>query len=133
MLDIIALFDEKNIKKTKQRITIINELMTANLPVTAEYLHSRVNDMSLSTIYRALELFCEKGIVQKSVINDSDFYYYELLNNNHRHYAVCIGCSSIMYIDRCPLHDTHMDIGGFTITSHKLELYGYCDKCREKI
>lgn len=132
MSDVSDLFEQAKIKKTKQRIILIHELEKEEIPITAEALHFRLKDMSLSTIYRALELFCEKGIVQKSVINDSDCYYYELTGNQHRHYAVCLGCNEIMHIDMCPLHDVKMDTSQFTVTSHKLELYGYCEKCRNK-
>lgn len=129
--DIMTLFDEKKIKKTRQRIALANELVKSHIPVTAEQLYEKHKDMSLSTIYRALELFCEKGIVQKSIINESDSHYYEIINNDHRHYAVCLGCSKITYVDLCPLHDVKIDTGEFSVTSHKLELYGYCENCRE--
>ena len=133
MSDVSDLLEQAKIKKTKQRITLIHELEKEAIPITAENLHVRLTDMSLSTIYRALELFCEKGIVQKSVINDSDCYYYELVSNEHRHYAVCLGCNEITHIDMCPLHNVKMDTNQFMVTSHKLELYGYCSKCRNKL
>lgn len=132
MQDIVDLFDRNGIKKTHQRLIIIQELQRSKVPVTAEYLHMKHTDMSLSTIYRTLELFCEKGITQKSIINESDRYYYEMMSNNHRHYVVCLGCSDIAYVDICPLHDSKMEFGGFEVTSHKLELYGYCKKCQIK-
>lgn len=129
--DIMALFNEKGIKKTRQRIALAVELGKSQIPVTAEQLYDKHKDMSLSTIYRALELFCEKGIVQKSIIDESGSHYYEMMNNNHRHYAVCLECRKITYVDICPLHDVKFDTGDFAVTSHKLELYGYCEECRE--
>ena len=56
--------------------------------------------------------------------------YYELTVDRHRHYAICLGCHEMHSIDLCPLSDTH--ISNFTITGHRLELYGYCDKCKNK-
>lgn len=126
------LFYKYGIKKTRQRVLIISELINSPLPLTAVDLHSKLNDLSLSTIYRALELFCEKGIVQKSLIHDSDSYYYEFVNPVHKHHAVCLGCNKITYVDICPLHDINVDMNSFTVTSHKLELYGYCESCRKK-
>lgn len=129
MSDILTLLEENGIKKTKQRITLIHELGVATLPVTAEQLYVKHSDMSLSTIYRTLELFCEKGIAKKSNINESDCYYYELTRSKHKHYAVCLGCQNIFYLESCPLYNIDIDMGEFEVTSHKLELYGYCKDC----
>ena len=49
------------LKCTSQRINIINILKENGLPMTAEEIFKKTNRISLSTVYRALDLFSEKG------------------------------------------------------------------------
>lgn len=129
-MEISELLGNIGLKCTRQRRDILNILSKAKLPMSAEEIYRETENMSLSTVYRAMELFCEKGIVQSETIRNSGELYYRLNNQNHCHYAICIGCNEIRYVDVCPVHEHGLDINGFQITGHKLELYGYCDKCR---
>ena len=118
------------LKRTRQREAVIAALSGADKPLTAEEIYDRSGDMALSTIYRTIERLREKGIITSTTIPGSDGVFYELTENGHKHYAICLSCRRMKYIDVCPLHETRLD--DFTVTSHKLELYGYCGDCREK-
>ena len=58
---------------------------------------------------------------------------YELNRGEHTHYAVCLECHKRIPLPSCPFAHVHLeqDTGDFTVTGHKLELYGYCKKCQE--
>ena len=118
------------LKHTKQRKALLELLKNADKPMTAEMIYENTKNMSRSTVYRTLEKFLEKGIVTRGVVQDGDKLYYELACMGHRHYAICLGCHEMRYIDVCPMHDAK--VSNFTVTGHKLELYGYCDKCAAK-
>ncbi|MCI5605496.1 MAG: transcriptional repressor [Clostridia bacterium] len=130
-MEINKILSDAGLKCTKQRISVMGVLSNAVSPLTAEDIFDNVDDMSLSTVYRIVERLYEKGIVNKNTIQDSDKFYYELSVNGHRHYAICLECKSMKYIDICPVHTANID--NFTVTGHKLEIYGYCDKCRAKL
>ena len=57
----------------------------------------------------------------------------ELNRGEHPHYAVCLECHKRIPLPSCPFAHVHLeqDTGDFTVTGHKLELYGYCKKCQE--
>ena len=116
------------LKRTRQREAVLAALSDADKPLTAEEIYEQSGNMALSTIYRTIERLREKGIITSTTIPSSDGVFYELTGNEHRHYAICLSCRRMKYIDICPLHETQLD--DFTVTSHKLELYGYCGKCR---
>lgn len=118
------------LKRTKQRVMVMEAITEAKVPLTAEGIYEKTDGMSLSTVYRTVETLYEKGIVSKNTIQDSDKFYYGLVDDKHRHYAICLGCKSMKYVDICPVHSPEID--NFTVTGHKLELYGYCDKCKKK-
>ncbi|MCC8160011.1 MAG: transcriptional repressor [Oscillospiraceae bacterium] len=129
-MEINKILYDAGLKCTKQRISVMESLLCAKAPMTAENIYESVDGMSLSTVYRIVERLCEKGIVRKNTIQDSDKFYYELTSGGHRHYAICLGCKSMKYVDICPVNAPHID--NFTVTGHKLEIYGYCDECKNK-
>lgn len=126
-MNINEILSRSGLKCTKQRIEVMDILNRANAPLTAENIYERSENISISTIYRIAEKFVEKGIATKNTIRDSDRFYYELADNKHRHYAICLGCGIMKYVDICPVHDLAID--RFKVTGHKLEIYGYCDEC----
>ena len=126
-MDINKILTESGLKCTAQRRQVIDILNKADAPLTAENIYEKSTNISLSTVYRITEKLAEKGIVTKNTIRDSDKYYYAMADNKHRHYAICLGCGGMKYVDICPVHDLKID--DFTVTGHKLEIYGYCDKC----
>lgn len=128
-MEINKILTDAGLKCTTQRIKVMEILNAATAPMTAESIFEKANDISLSTVYRIVEKLVETGIATKNTIRDSDKFYYELADNKHRHYAICLGCGGMKYVDICPVHDLKID--DFTVTGHKLEIYGYCDKCKE--
>ena len=129
-MEINKILSGAGLKCTRQRIRVMEILLENAEPMTAENIHDLAGDMSLSTVYRIAEKLYEKGIVSKHTIQDSDKFYYEILLGKHRHYAICLDCGRMRHVSVCPVTSTAID--GFTVTGHKLEIYGYCDKCKSK-
>lgn len=127
-MEINKILTDAGLKCTTQRIRVMEILSTANAPMTVENIFEKSDRISLSTVYRIAERLVEKGIATKNTIRDSDRFYYEISDNKHRHYAICLGCGGMKYVDICPVHDLRID--DFTVTGHKLEIYGYCGSCK---
>lgn len=91
--------------------------------------------ISLSTVYRALEIFSEKGIVNKQEFSLSDKKMYEINTKVHKHYLTCNICKKILTVKGCPLEGYEKKLSeqtGFDITEHHLKLSGYCPECKIK-
>lgn len=129
-VNINEILSKSGLKCTKQRISVMKTLSETSAPLTAEDIFEKSEDISISTVYRIVEKLCEKGIVSKKTIQDSDRFYYELVGARHRHYAICLGCGEMKSVSICPMRAP--DVNGFTVTGHKLEIYGYCAKCSAK-
>lgn len=88
---------------------------------------------AVSTIYRILAAFEEKGLVTRTTWMGDGTVVYELNRGGHTHYAVCLECHKRVALPGCPFAHVHLEEepGDFTVTGHKLELYGYCKECRE--
>lgn len=127
----------QGLKWTRQRKSAYAALWEAERPLTVAEIYRRVTEggdsegYALSTVYRILAAFEEKGLVEKTTWTDDSSVAYSLNRGGHTHYAVCLKCRSRIPLPGCPF--AHVRSGqsfeGFTVTGHKLELYGYCRDC----
>lgn len=130
----------EGIKKTKQREDVFRVLVEAKEPLSAIEIYNRIQQQNgqinyaISTIYRSLTVFEEKGLVEKSTLMGEDTAVYEWQHGKHKHYAICLKCHKLVPLAKCPFEHVKLDTSDedFTVTSHKLEIYGYCNKCKEE-
>ncbi|MDE6926957.1 MAG: transcriptional repressor, partial [Acetatifactor sp.] len=105
----------QGIKWTKQRKNVYTVLQKAAEPLTAVqiyHLSEKLADgeeYALSTIYRILTAFEEKGIVSKSAWMGDGTMVYELNRGEHTHYAVCLECHKRIALQSCPFAHIHME------------------------
>lgn len=135
----------EGIKWTKQRKAVYRALWEADSPLSAQQIYRRAGGMgedgeayAFSTIYRILGAFEEKGLLEKTAwMGESEDGHttmlYELKKGGHTHYAVCLECRRRIPLKNCPFAGLHLEkeTEEFTVTDHKLELYGYCRDCRK--
>lgn len=119
----INLLKKKNIKITKPRIKILNQL---NKPTTIKELYVMNSDIDKSTIYRILDLFLKNNIIKIIIINNEKNYI--INNNEHIHFINCVRCHKKEIINVCPLKE----IKGYEIVSHDITIDGICKNCQEK-
>jgi len=138
--EVITLSDEKNIwpagiKRTRQRESILSVLRNSDNPLCAADICSKMdignNGAWLSTVYRTLELFVQKGVVLKTNMINSEMAVYEINRFEHKHYAVCMNCHKVITMDNCPMENflPELEDGDFQIMGHNLEVFGYCKNC----
>jgi Fur family ferric uptake transcriptional regulator len=131
---------QEGLKYTKQRASILKVLTESEQPVSAEEVFLALQRLSvnanLSTVYRILESLASKGIVLKTSIGSDTKALFEMNSSVHKHRMICINCRKMTSVEDCPLDEYEkmlMDRTGFDVTGHKLEIYGYCEKCRKQI
>lgn len=125
----------KNIKITKGRVEILEILKGAEGSLSAEniYAISREENVNinLSTVYRTLELFEEKQIIEKIALTDGVFAY-KLRKKTHKHLLRCDVCNKEIDIP-CPMSQIEEIVRnetGFTLTEHDLVMKGVCRECK---
>lgn len=133
-------FCSKKIKYTKQREQAFKFLSDLKEPVSAERLYIEMKNsnvsLSLSTVYRILDVFVEKGIVTKETgITDEQRALYSIFDDAHKHRIVCEKCRKMIEFDECPFKSIEKALEtktNFTIKSHRLEISGVCPECKQK-
>jgi len=128
------------LRATPQRRALVRYLLGCDAPVTAEEIcqalaahgtHiSAAEPLRVwpSTVYRTLELLTQRGLTEQTAELDGRRVH-ELAGRGHHHYMVCLNCHEMQPFSGCPL-EIPDEQGGFEVTGHRLELYGYCAACR---
>lgn len=126
-------------RQTKPRKIVMEILKQASAPLSTVEIMAEVEKKGeqiwLSTIYRVLDLFIDKGIAVKSTLPGQDQAVYGLDRHQHTHYAVCVGCHRIIPMDNCPIatagFSPELQEENFRTIGHKIEIYGYCGNCEK--
>lgn len=126
----------KALKKTKHRKAIFELFQKENRPLSIveiqQLLLKENQQIWLSTIYRILDSFEEHDMINKISILNQEALFYELNLNQHAHYAICVKCRQVIELNHCPMDLFEQQLGdkNFTITGHRMEIYGYCQECQ---
>lgn len=128
---------DKGLKVTRGRVAILNVLLNADKSMSAESILDECKeagvDINLSTVYRGVELFEEKGILDKFTLNDGVFVY-RIKGEDHKHLLQCSVCHKEVEVP-CPLkmmEEVVQSETGFTMLEHNLIMKGVCKDCKKK-
>ena len=135
-LDVLKHHLTKNsLKLTRQREYILNTFLKME-HVTAEQMYHIIAKkdphIGLATIYRTLKLFCETGLAQERHFG-SQTQFDNVSHKGHHDHLICTSCGKIVEFQNCQIERLQEEVAarnGFTIKTHKLELYGLCANCR---
>lgn len=89
----------------------------------------------LTTVYRALDSLVALGYVQAVDLGEGEKRYEVVSPGEHHHHLVCQKCGRSDHLDQCLVEDLEEAIRSkykFQITSHVLEIFGFCSDCQKK-
>lgn len=132
---IVSLLSEKGLRKTPQRLQILETLDLASKPLSAEEVQKLLRGYScdLATIYRNLQSLEREGVLEKTFFSD-EVARYRLRGLGHRahaHHIECRKCHKVEVIDDCLLgaQVKAFQRRGFREISHRLEFLALCPDC----
>ncbi len=128
---------EKDFRLTRQRRIILDEMMRLRRHPTACELYDAVKcklpSISLATVYRNLEILCEKGMLKKIVAGGRQKRFD--INPGAHYHAHCLHCGAIMDIPVDPqiisrLANKPDELENFQVIEARIEFFGKCGSCR---
>jgi len=125
-------------RNTEQRQLIQDILRHADGHLDADEIYQRVRlkspGISLSTVYRNLQMFKELGLIEEHRFGSR--HCYEAAPQAKHHHLVCLGCGRVFEF-KCPSTERLKSrIGkeeGFRVTEAEVRLAGYCPECQERL
>lgn len=130
--------DVSNQRMTSQRSTLLKLIEQSNGHIDAEELHRRAKQqhprISLSTVYRNLQLFKKMGLITEHHFVE-EYHLYEVKETADHQHLQCTKCGKIVEIE-CPVSDTfRKKISSqydFSIMDVEVYMRGLCSKCRRE-
>jgi Fur family ferric uptake transcriptional regulator len=134
----------RSLRLTKQRAEILRVIYGTHKHVTADQLfdmlqksdHARDLKISRATVYRTLALLTEGGFVTALDLGrDTGTLYEHTLGHKHHDHMICLECGRIIEFtdDRLEsVQDEAIARHGFVATSHRLNVFGTCERCVKK-
>lgn len=129
--------NEGGMRITSQRALILDIVRRGHLDADEIHRQARKKHprLSLSTVYRTLQLFKKLGLVEELHFDETHHHYEVKPTNEHQH-LVCLGCGKVVEFE-CPLSPKlRRDLArenDFDITGVEIRMTGYCARCRPDV
>ncbi len=133
------------LRVTKARLAVaaVLERNSDNRMLTPEEIFSKISkskdaDCDLVSVYRALAVYDEIGMLKKSKFQSEATRYAfaetsEHANEFHEHYFKCIQCDELQPLQGCIIEaiEKKLERSGYRGLQHHLEITGYCPSCAQ--
>ena len=123
-----------SLKLTKQRQEILDLIQASSGHMTADAIHSKLKDQSVSigiaTVYRNLNVLYDEKLINR-VRHPELGYIYDKNTNDHYHFR-CVQCNSIQDVDIEYQKNLHAIVEkdlGCKVESHSINFEGICKNC----
>ena len=96
-------------------------------------LKQKGHDISRASIFRTLPLLVDAGLLRESVSNERHKHYEHTWGHAHHEHLVCSECHQVVEFFDAGLENVLQEIAdrhGYSISDHKIEIYGMCPQCR---
>jgi Fur family ferric uptake transcriptional regulator len=128
---------QKGLKSTRQRDLIADTFLVQGGHLNVDELLERVRALdpriSAATVYRTMKLLTECGLAASRRFDDGQTRYEAAVGRHHHDHLICTRCQAIIEFEDDGIEALQEAVArrhGFTVTHHKMELYGVCEACQ---
>jgi Fur family ferric uptake transcriptional regulator len=128
---------QHGLKSTRQRSLIIDTFFTSGGHLSVEDVWNKVRKLdarvSVATVYRTMKLLSDCGLAHARNFGDGQTRYEAAAGRNHHDHLICTRCGTIVEFENDRIEQLQEAVArkhGFTVKSHKMELYGLCRDCQ---
>jgi Fur family ferric uptake transcriptional regulator len=89
-------------------------------------------DLHQATIYRALDVFVEDGLVRRTEFGGGHAVY-EIAADHLHHHVVCVTCGAVVHVHDEALRDALTRVeaeSGYELAETEVTFHGTCRRCR---
>jgi Fe2+ or Zn2+ uptake regulation protein len=126
------------LRMTGQRALILDIISHGREHMDADEVYRLAREkqpnLSLSTVYRNLQMLKKAGLVEELHFDESH-HHYEVKPSIEHHHLVCLGCGKVVEFECQLSQKMRQEIArkkGFDVTGVEVHMSGYCSRCRQK-
>ena len=128
---------DNGLKNTPQRRLIVDVFFTSGKHLSTEELYNVVREQDSSigqaTVYRTLKLLCDAGLAKELHFGETTARYEPIEDDSHHDHLICSACGKNQEVMDAEIERLQEELAarhGFSLTSHRMILYGVCEDCR---
>ncbi len=128
----------QGLRRTPEREQILREIFSVHEHFDVDELYLRLRHqgakISKASIYRALRLFLDCGLIREVDFSEGHWHYEHIYGHKHHYHLRCLGCGEIVEFEKPELKALEEQLGqryGYSIASSHLEVRGYCRGCQK--
>ena len=125
-----------NLRWTSQRKLILDVFLQQSGHIHIDEIYERVrrldHTIGIATIYRTMKLLVESGLAEIHTFNDKTTYE-RLFQVRHHDHLICKTCKKTVEFEHPLIEKYQLEVcesHGFTLKSHRMDLYGVCKDCQ---
>ncbi len=130
---------KSNLKVTSQRLKILAAFLKTEKHVSCDELYRQLRrnnpEIGYATVYRTLKLIRETGLAREVDFGDRVSRLEHDYGHSHHDHLICLKCGKFFEVFDPAIEELQEKLAkkhNFTPVKHKMDIFGYCQKCREK-
>lgn len=130
---------QNGLKHSRQREVILQYFLETGGHMTVDDLyrviHRKHSEIGRTTIYRTLKLLCDAQLAESIELKDGLTRFEHHYKHSHHDHMICIECGTIIEFVSPEIENLQDEIAeayGFTIDSHRHQIFGVCQKCDQR-
>ncbi len=127
----------QGLRNTAEREAIIEEIFATHDHFDVDELYLRLKSkkkkISKPSVYRLIPYLLESGLIQEAYFEDGHLHYEHIYGHKHHCHLRCVNCGKTVEFQEKSLQRLEKKLADkykFFIKGHKLEVLGYCPKCK---
>lgn len=129
---LLETLEERGCRDTVPRRAVVQAIAGRERHFTAEELQDQLPGVGRATIFRALKLLVESGVLCRVLLEDGSLHY-QLSHRGHHHHLLCVQCGASQDLVGCDIQSQLQQVSAlhqFQVSGHWLEVYGRCQNCQ---
>jgi Fur family transcriptional regulator, ferric uptake regulator len=129
---------QRGLRRTPERELILQEIFATHQHFDVDGLYLQLKQkgvkVSKASIYRAIPLFIDCGLIREVDFSDGHWHYEHIYGHDHHSHLKCLGCGEVLEFEEPALAQVEGRLArdfGYSIVTHHLEVKGYCPACRK--
>ena len=138
--DVDAITDKlkaRQLRLTRPRLNILEVLVGTGEHLAIEEIRDRASalgeSVSFATVYRTMRLLVDEGIAVALRFEDGSTRYECVDEGEHHDHLICTRCGAVTEFTDDEIERLQRQAAmahGYSMTGHRLEIYGQCKRCR---